>query len=788
MRVIWRKIWRDMVHNKARTLMVVLSIAVGVFALGTIFGAHSAIGERLAQSHQAWIPVHITFWGWPFDQAVEDVVLHEAAVADAERLIDTSMRWKLEGETDWRDADLYARQDYAAQRIGRVELRQGAWPTDRTLAVENQTYRHFDIPLGSTVIVQVGRRERRLQVVGVVRDPDAGPPQFGDEPVFFTTPDTAAWLNGAYFNRIDVRLASYESMEDARQVIDQLAERVERVGMSVSVYGRWLRDPDGHWFQEDVDTVYVILMVLGGLGLGLSAFLIVNTMNAIVSQQVWQIGVMKVVGATVGRVVSVYLLTALIYGGLALLLAVPLGALGAHLLARWILDIVNVAAGPLRFSPGAVGIQIVVGLCVPLLAALAPVAGGARITAHRAIGTYGLGGGFGRGWFDRLIGHVRLPRPTALSLRNTFRRKARVLLTLSTLVLGGAMFIMVMSVGESLDNTLDVLFQDFGDDVSVWCNRPYHVDRLIEVAESVPGVVDAEVWQRYGTMIKLTGGGERYIGLWAVPPDSEMVHPRIVSGRALLPDDERAIVLSHKIALDEGFQVGDEVRFDVAGEETVWTVVGLVRSARDEADSFVPFDALTRALGRFNRGNNVRVASTRHDAESQQRLLSELNDAYNARNMELGYVESASQVRADRRGGFDIVLYLLLAMAILFAVVGSIGLMGTMSINVIERRREIGVMRATGATSHAIAGIFVVEGVLLGLLSWLFAVPLSYPGSRLFSDVVSDVLFAVPFEFVYSVRGMVLWLVSVALLSAAASLWPALRATQISVRESLAYE
>jgi len=130
----------------------------------------------------------------------------------------------------------------------------------------------------------------------------------------------------------------------------------------------------------------------------------------------------------------------------------------------------------------------------------------------------------------------------------------------------------------------------------------------------------------------------------------------------------------------------------------------------------------------------------------------------------------------------------MLVMAVLAAVVGSVGLMSTMSINVVERRREIGVMRAIGATSVAIAGIFVVEGVLVGVLSWLIAVPLSYPCSIVFNNLVSNELFQIPLDFYFSIGGLALWLIIVLVLSAVASLWPALSATQVSVRESLAYE
>ena len=125
---------------------------------------------------------------------------------------------------------------------------------------------------------------------------------------------------------------------------------------------------------------------------------------------------------------------------------------------------------------------------------------------------------------------------------------------------------------------------------------------------------------------------------------------------------------------------------------------------------------------------------------------------------------------------------------VLAAIVGGVGLMTTMSINVVERGREIGVMRAIGATSASILGVFIVEGVLVGVLSWLLAMPLSYPGARAFSGVIGKTLFELPLDFQYSVGGGVLWLVVVVVLSALASLWPALNATRVSVREALAYE
>ena len=796
MGVIWRKVWRDLWGNKLRTLLVVLSTAVGVFALGLVFGLSNVMRARMTEEHRATIPAEVTFW-WisTFDQEVVETLTRLPGVLDAEGEVADRFRWRLESETDWRDGTgiLFARPDYEDQHMHRITRVRGAWPADtrarRTLAVDRLTSEHFDVPLGATVVVEFGRYERRLPVAGVLRHPFVQPPQLGGEPVFFAGPGTFAWLTGQEegFHRLHLRLESF-SEQRAHGVAEQVRERLESMGLWVSGYE--ITDPEIHPAQDDVDSLLLILTVMGVLSLGLSGFLIVNVMNALVAQQVWQIGVMKAIGATGRHVTRLYLASALAYGLLSLLLAVPLGAVSAHLVAGWLLNMVQVSIGAFRVQAAAVLIQLAVGLVVPLVAALIPAVGAARTTVRQAISTYGLAAGFGRSWLDRLIGGVRrLPRPLALSLRNTFRRKARMVLTLITLVLGGAMFITVISVGSSMSYTLEVLFDDFGFDVSVWTDRPYRAQRLVEATESVPGVAKAEAVLRTGAELSLPSLDERGVGIWGVPPDSDMFRPRIVSGRGLLPADDCAILLNSKLAADEGFQVGDAITLTINQRESIWTVVGLlVNLNNNQNDNFVPFEALARETGDPNKGATVWIMSEQHDLQSQQRLISDLREAYPARRIEASYFESAEEVQQRLQKQFDLVTSLMLAMAVLAAAVGSIGLASTMSINVVERSREIGVMRAIGAKSATIAGVFVAEGVLVGMLSWLLATPVSYPGARVFSRVVGIMLFQFPLDFRYPVQAVGLWLAIVVVLSALASLWPALRATRVSVREALAYE
>jgi putative ABC transport system permease protein len=127
-------------------------------------------------------------------------------------------------------------------------------------------------------------------------------------------------------------------------------------------------------------------------------------------------------------------------------------------------------------------------------------------------------------------------------------------------------------------------------------------------------------------------------------------------------------------------------------------------------------------------------------------------------------------------------------MAVLLALVGGLGLMGTMSINVLERTREIGVLRAIGAPNRGVAQVFILEGITIGLLSWFMGSLLAIPVSKALNLAVGGRLMGVPLTYSYSIPGLWLWLVVVLLLSALASFIPARNASRMTVREVLAYE
>ncbi|HEV8409601.1 MAG TPA: FtsX-like permease family protein, partial [Gemmatimonadaceae bacterium] len=130
----------------------------------------------------------------------------------------------------------------------------------------------------------------------------------------------------------------------------------------------------------------------------------------------------------------------------------------------------------------------------------------------------------------------------------------------------------------------------------------------------------------------------------------------------------------------------------------------------------------------------------------------------------------------------------LLLMAQLTVVVGGLGLASTMSLSVLERTREIGVLRAIGASHSSILWMVQIEGLVISLLSWALAIPLSVPMSLLLGRAFGKVMFPVPPAYLPEASGVAIWFGVVLGVSLLACAWPARRATGITTAAALAYE
>jgi putative ABC transport system permease protein len=794
----WYKVLRDLGTSKARTLLVVLSITVGVFAVGMVVDSQTILSREMTKSYAATNPASVRLGIASFN---DDIVQAAGSVkgvreTQGQRIVSTRIQI---GSGEWLPLGLFAYANYNDIRVDKVVPERGAWPPpEHELLVERKALDFIKSKVGDTVLVEMpSGKQRKLRIAGTVHSSIRLPTPLTGWVWGFVTFDTLEWLGEPRgYDELSLTVSENTlNREHIRYVANQVRDKVEKVGWPVDYIT--LPTPGKHPADDIVQAVILVLAALGFLSLLLSGFLVSNTISALLAQQVRQIGIMKAIGARPRQILAMYLVMTLIFGLAALAVGIPLGVLGARALTSFIAGFLNFDITSFAITPQVFVLQVVAGLLVPLLAALYPIISGIRITVREALSYYGLDQSQLR---ENIVGQptkavdwstVQIgSRPVLISLRNTFRRKGRLILTLITLTLGSAIFIAVFSVRASVGSTLDEASQYWQYDIQVNLGRSYPIQQIEREALGVSGVVSAEGWgQGNARRLHADGSEGDNILLIAPPPMTDLLHPVILQGRWLLPNDENTIVVNADFLRDEtDTKIGDETVLKIRGRETTWKVIGIIKGQLQGPIAYVNYTDFERVVRDLQNVSSMRIVTEQHDQAFQSQVAKVLEQYLKRKGLRVRLVMTAFELRSMSARQFDIVLVFLLIMAALMGIVGGIGLTGTMMLNVFERTREIGVMRAIGASNGAVFQIVVVEGLLIGVMSWLVGIILALPLSKLLSDAVGMAFMHTSLSYTFSPSGIVLWLVVVVILSGSASFLPARRALQVSVREALMYE
>ena len=796
----WRKVVRDLWANKTRTLLVLLSIAVGVTAIGMVMVSQIIIDRNLPEAYAAINPASGTILTLnTFDDDMVETIRALSEIGQAEGRRAVFVRF-LTPAGEWRNIQLIAIPDFDDITINRVNPQAGAFPPpEETMLIERASLDASlglgDVAIGDTLIIEPpDGKQREIQISGTVHDLSQLPAFINGSGYAYITYETLEWLGEPRdFNQLVFVAAEDKLNQEHIQSVSKLIEnRLERSG--VAVLFALIFPPGEHPAQNFLDAFSLILGAMGGLSLVLSSFLIINILSAILTRQVQQIGIMKAIGAKTPQITVMYFVMVIMLGLMSLLIAVPLGAAGGIGLASLFATLLNFDVGGFRFEPVVVAIQTAIALAIPLLAAIFPIVRGVRVTVREALSEHGLGKGqFGTSFVDRLIvnlGKVTpMERPSQISLRNTFRRKGRLTLTLITLCLASAIFISIFSVRASLQQTLDDALQLFDYDVQVVFDRAYRTERIQRIVRDMPEVANVETWG-FGSISRIRPDGTESDTIIAYAPtaDSDMLNPILIEGRWIQEGDTNAVVINTDVLrTEDDVTLGDTIVLNIDGRETDWVVVGIVRGILTGPNVFANFDYFSRVSKAAGQAQISLIRLNDRTPENQRAMAQILEDIYRS-SFRVQQVATIAQLRTTISAVFNVIIVFLLFMALLLGIVGGLGLMGTMSINVIERTREIGVMRAIGASDGAVLRIVLLEGLIIGLISWVIGGLVALPTSRLLANAVGTTLLQAAPSYIFSTFGAFLWLFTVLILAVIASYLPARSASRLTIREVLSYE
>lgn len=799
MSVRWKKIFRDLTSNRSRTMLVVLSIAVGIFATGAILGARQVLLREFDRDYANSDRASITMTTTDVGQSVVNQIAQRSDVTRVAGRRNLMCRVRqlpaspgaVKNTNEWESLELNGLSDFNTQPGRIIETDATSWPPrEGEIIIEAGAHALYDFKIGELIDVETPDGTAQLRVAGFAHDLNAIPSRFYRQVTGYVSMETLGLLGepeeyNTLLIDVDDNLDRAQAGRIGVKIRDDLL-----IPDGVQVERMSIPEPGSHFFGDIFKAVSVLLLAMALMALALSGFLVVTTTSAILIQQTRQLGIMKAIGGRRFQIARMYIGLVCGYGVLGVIVGLPFGLIFGHRFIIYAADVLNFYVYDYNYPTWVIVVLVSIGTLVPVIASALPIASGVKRPIVDAFNANALMGDFGHSFVDRILAKIKgLPRPTALALRSTFAKKGRLALTLATLILASGVVMAVFSARASLLQSVDNVGTWWNYDAMLNLSAPAPYKSLEIDALKIDGVTYAETWLDARTVLKRPDGStnEAYFTL-GVPGDTKVLDFEYTQGRALEPG-EKGVVLNTELFNDEPYLTpGASVYLEINGQEVERKVVGIATGSLMGPYLFMDRDDLSQLMGIDGAATRV-IVKDGLNATGEQQM--ELGDTLENTMSHKGYATSSVQTQqkqlATTKGQLGILIQFLIIMASALALVGIIGLSGSMTLTVIESTREIGIMRSIGASHRSIFGIYITQGLVVGTLSWLGGAVISYPLSW-FLMVALEAALGMPLAYKYSVGGIFVWLGMVWLISIVGSLLPAWRASQVSIRDAISYE
>jgi putative ABC transport system permease protein len=738
-----RKSVTDLTRRRARTSFTVATLAIAVasisfLAIPTLIDR--AMQEevrvgRLADVTVAMRPVELSG-----EQLAALAALPNVAAVEPRSSVDVRV---LVGERR-APARVIGVRDFTRQGVDIVRVESGAFPGPRELLadVQDANVGVYDGRAGDRLtLVRASGRDAAFVVSGRGRSlPGGEHVQDEDVIVLYAPAATVAALGGeAGYGELAVRLDD-PSPAAARATVEAVRSFLGTVpgfaGFSnlprVRAPGTWPGKADTEAFAQLLGVITVLAL--------LSAIVLTsNTMSTLVAEQTREIAVMRAVGARRRQVALVYLRTTLFLGALGALVGAALGIVLSSLLAAyfgsefWAIDV------GFGVDPGVLMASLLVGLLAPPLAALPAIRRALRVELREALEASGSALG-GRDATDRALRRIGfLPRVMQIGLRNVGRRKRRSLATAVIVAFAVGNLLAVLAIASAATESTRSAWGDHLEDVQVSTRgRALFDERAEQAIRSTPGVAEAEPVLK--NTVSLAG---REAFVWAVE-QRPLLRYRLTEGRwfgvAEEQGRERVAVIERNIAQIVGVEVGDRITLATAVGPAGFRVVGIARNQQEDGTAlYVPLTTARSLLGRPAGASVYWIRTDSPDPAVVDRTTTLVEDRLAALGYEVAseitYVAERDEVAANRSLTTTIAL-----LGFVIVAMSMVGLANAITTNVLERTREIGILRSIGARARDVRRIFTTEGIALAVGGWLLGIPLGYLLTRLLVWLIWEVV------------------------------------------------
>ena len=722
-----KKALADLRSHPGKSGLTWLAMLVGVALVMAVFGARGVLQREIAASYAASAPAGVVIW----TDAVDDALRARLSTVPNVRAVDGRRLIRARAEVapgDWRSLLIYGVRDFDDQNVSRTHRVSGAWPPPvGTLVIEQSALPVLNTDVNATLHVRMPgeSRPRQVTVSGITHDPARAPGWQDNVGYAYASPATLAGLGlGAVLNEVHLavdgdRAAAERVAAEATSAMQALGHPVRRVEVP----------PRQHPHADHMRAMLMLLQVLAVLAVLLAGVLSTTLIASMLARQVRQIGVMKAAGGQPWPIARIYLATVGLLSTTATAGGVVLGLALAQQCVTMASAQLNLFAVANAVPGVSIGVVTAIGVLLPLLITAIPIRRAVQMTARAAIRDARAPNQALRGQWAR-----RGSVGTRVAVRTALQKRGRVALTLFGFAVGGALLMTAANAHRALTGAVDATLAARADAIEVRLLGGAPRAEFDDALRAIDGVVEAAIWGATlatyarpdaapSTALKPVVGGRH--GLLAPPNGRRPGGAVIVAGRWLAAASESELVVNRQmLALEPHLQVGVRTTVSLGGRVQAVTVVGHLEEIAP-ASAYITPAGMQALLGRANWAGGARLvlapgADIAHVAHQLELVIS-------AHGWMPVYLMTTPQLRAAMVDHFMILLMVLLIIAGSACLIGTLALGTTMSISVLERRREIGVMKAMGAQAAVIRRLILLEGGVTALLSIPVAVAVSVP-------------------------------------------------------------
>ncbi|HEV2803449.1 MAG TPA: ABC transporter permease [Chthoniobacterales bacterium] len=786
----WRKVAGDFRQHRLQIFLVALILVLGTAGVIAALNARAVLAREIDKSYRLANSADIVLWFGKIEPPLLALVRARPNVAEIEAR--ATLFTRIAGKSgEWFPMRLTVVPDFSDQKVNVIHRDAGrSWPAaERGIAIEQSGMSLLGVVEGEEMRVRTPLSDAaRIKLNAFVHDP-AVAPSTQDRMIYgYATPAVAASLGqSANLDQLLVKLKTRGSLSDVSEFADDLAGWLKArnfAALRVDALN------NTHPHAALMTAMLRVLEVLAGLAFVCSAALAACVISLWMRREVRQVGIMKTLGARSWQLAAQYLALVAPLVLFALVVALPLGAVVGRWVVKYHQAMLNIDVADWNVPRGLLLMELLFALGVPLLAMAAPILRAARISPRQAIQDPGIVAPRGPiGLTSRVI---RMPgdRRWSFALRNSFRRPWRLALTLLALSAGGALFLTTHNNYESLMRVIDAALANRGHDIEVQLQRPAPAAQLEAVARTVPDVEIAEAFRRASVNLVTDDNGSlavregRRLLLCGYPVGTRLLTLPLREGRWPAAAEADAVVINrHVQEAAPGLQLGDQITVKFRERNTRVRVVGIV----EEIGTPVVYAAFPIFENSTGLGDASSVLRVKTKGVREELVAGALEQALLDARLTPSLVNTKSEFRASLEEHFAVVGGVMKMIAFASAMIGAITLIATVSVGVIERAREIGVIRALGARPGSVIAIFLVEGGAVAFLAAILSIGGGILFARLLNGMAERQLLHVAVPLYVSRLG--LGLLSAGVVLVILGVWLSVsRVLRVPVRDAVAYE